>query len=524
MMLTKQYVVLIAVILLGSLALYQGILSHISDNLAIPNMSTLIGKYEKDLENGEYKKIPVQHIFGSDGIFQILEENGSVIYQSDAGMPTSWTEGELWCIPEAESYERRSATSFINEAGITETIITAEKYSADTGMESDIRDFIILDEELKVISSSIPLNKNQFTRQELEYIQGKLGEEHQIGKYRFKDTSGNQRILVFRSPVVGNDAYDKALSLMKHYWLMLIPFYSLVIVLAIIWLNHQISKPLKLLEYHLSNFTKERPKEPVSYTGPREFCEIIESFNIMSEELLESEQKRQSLDEEKQRMLADISHDLKTPITVIQGYSKAICDGIVSEDKKEQYLNTIYQKSNVLNELIHAFYDYSKLEHPGFKLSLETVDFSEYVRSYLAGKYNEIDVAGFDMDVDIPEDGCLCEMDQMQFGRVLENLIINALKHNPKGTCLYFRVFEEKDSVKLIVADDGQGIPTQIAGHIFEPFVVGDASRNSKQGTGLGLAITKKIIDAHGGEIELIMQPEKNYRTEFLITMKKKSV
>lgn len=66
-------------------------------------------------------------------------------------------------------------------------------------------------------------------------------------------------------------------------------------------------------------------------------------------------------------MLADISHDLKTPITIIQGYAKAICDGIIKEENKQQYLQTIYHKSIVLNELINAFSEYSKLEHPDFR-------------------------------------------------------------------------------------------------------------------------------------------------------------
>ena len=143
-------------------------------------------------------------------------------------------------------------------------------------------------------------------------------------------------------------------------------------------------------------------------------------------------------------MLADISHDLKTPITIIQGYAKAICDGVIKEENKQQYLQTIYHKSIVLNELINAFSEYSNLEHPDFRPVKTKVDICEYAREYLATKYNELVLGGFLIEVEIPEMIIWCQIDVQQMKRVFENLINNSVKHNKRGTMLFFSMKKRK--------------------------------------------------------------------------------
>ena len=92
-------------------------------------------------------------------------------------------------------------------------------------------------------------------------------------------------------------------------------------------------------------------------------------------------------------------------------------------------------------------------------------------------------------------------------------------KHNKRGTALFFSMKKEADTVCISIGDNGTGIPKELAQMVFEPFVVGDESRNSRQGTGLGLAIAKKIVEAHGGVIELVKFPKEGLSTEFRIWM-----
>ena len=147
------------------------------------------------------------------------------------------------------------------------------------------------------------------------------------------------------------------------------------------------------------------------------------------------------------------------------------------------------------------------------------VDICEYAREYLATKYNELVLGGFLIEVEIPKMIIWCQIDVQQMKRVFENLINNSVKHNKRGTMLFFSMKKEADTICISIGDNGTGIPKELAQMVFEPFVVGDESRNSRQGTGLGLAIAKKIVEAHDGVIELVKFPKEGLSTEFRIWM-----
>ena len=138
-----------------------------------------------------------------------------------------------------------------------------------------------------------------------------------------------------------------------------------------------------------------------------------------------------------------------------------------------RYLRAIQGKAEALTELVNAFHEYSKVEHPEFVLHTERTDLCEFLREYLAGKYDEIDLAGFSLEVSIPERPVFCALDQLQFRRVLDNLLSNALRHNRLGTILFFDVSVEEGAAVLRVADNGSGIPADRAKYIFEPLCGG---------------------------------------------------
>ena len=158
------------------------------------------------------------------------------------------------------------------------------------------------------------------------------------------------------------------------------------------------------------------------------------------------------------------------------------------------------------------------MEHPEFVLHTERTDLCEFLREYLAGKYDEIDLAGFSLEVSIPERPVFCALDQLQFRRVLDNLLSNALRHNRLGTVLFFDVSAEEGAAVLRVADNGAGIPPDRIKYIFEPFVVGSDAR-SGTGSGLGLSITKRIVEKHGGAVFLSPRPAPGRSTEFVLRL-----
>lgn len=226
-------------------------------------------------------------------------------------------------------------------------------------------------------------------------------------------------------------------------------------------------------------------------------------------------------------MLTDIAHDLRTPMTTVSGYAKALSDGLVPEDKKEEYLEAIRTKTARMDELIGLLFDYTKLENEGFRLDLKNVDICELVRECAAGLYTDMESAGMEAYADIPEERIMVKADALQLSRVISNLITNAIRHNNAGTKI--GIFVKRDGAKLrvMVADTGKVIDEETSLHIFDPFYTGDASRSSKGGTGLGLSIAAKVTELHGYTLRLKQRPDtvrygltREYRKAFIITVK----
>ena len=488
--------------------------------LDLPSTSVL-EENEGLLEAGSYDKFPYKKVLGKRGDFAVLDEDCKVVYKSSDEMETSFTAAELYCIPEMTLWEFTETTTFTNQEGKKQILV--KRYgqipSQDGEMYEETESFMILDENYKVLTNTMDFPAKRLGERELQYMTDSVSKKYGYQKHVFTGEDGRKYTAVFKYKKIDDPSYRQIVSALERLWLLTIPLYIIVGAVFVLKLNRKVKVPLTSLSRTITQYQQgEKPSN--EYRGPNEFVEIGDDFVRLANRLNESEERRLKADRDKQKMLADISHDLKTPITVIQGYARAICDGMIPEERREQYLRTIYLKSSALNELINTFYEYSKLEHPDFSPTLKRENICEFAREYLAAKYNEIALAGFDLEVDIPEEPLFCDIDAQQFRRVFENIIANALRHNQEGTILRFKIAAEGNSIKITISDNGKGIPPEIADVIFEPFTVGDESRNSKQGTGLGLAIAKKIVKSHKGYISLSKKPEKGMSTEFIIWMK----
>ena len=250
-----------------------------------------------------------------------------------------------------------------------------------------------------------------------------------------------------------------------------------------------------------------------------EFDNICLSFNQLTMRLKDSEKKRKKLEAQQRKMIADISHDLKTPITVIQGYSKAVRDDIADPALQKQYLDAICRKSEMVAELIDTFHEYSKLDHPDYRFEMTEGDLCEYFREYLAEKYQELELGGFSLEADLPDTAVPFLFDRGEFKRVFENLISNSYRHNDPGTCIYAQLVQEEAYILIRIGDTGKGIPEHLRDKIFSPFVVGTESRTMSKGSGLGLGISKRIVEAHGGTISLADDPSGVCKTRYEIVL-----
>ncbi|EOH75232.1 sensor histidine kinase [Enterococcus malodoratus] len=239
-----------------------------------------------------------------------------------------------------------------------------------------------------------------------------------------------------------------------------------------------------------------------------EYVEIEDSFNHMANQLDQAEQQRAFYEKERQLLFANMAHDLRTPITTIQGTAKAVADGLVSDDKLTQTMETIISKSEHMNELVNRLLIFSKLESPDYQLHRQNLDLSELIREVLLEHLESAEKNGIDLTFELPETALEFAGDPVELRRVFDNLIGNSIQHNPAGTGVHIRLYSHDNQILFEIKDNGDSIPKELQEQLFEPFVSGDSSRSSQNGSGLGLAISKKIVEKHGGKISFIVLNE----------------
>lgn len=526
-LLINNYILFTVIIIISAI-----VISCVSNYFILNNNYAYLGlteKYQNYLKEEKFNKLNLKVITGEEGTIEILDENYNLIYAlgNDINIQ-GYNEDEVNAIPDyIKNGTYLNVYDYYSESGEIYKLIISEAYYNDeleNELETNGKWFKVLDKNLNVIleSENAPADKNHYSEKEIEYMTYPYKNELFIEKYQYVNNEGINRTAIIKyKDLYTNSSFRKINILTKVAFGVFGAAYIICMIIFVIVLRRKFYEPLEKLNKAMELLADGERKKTIDYSGPREFVDICDRFNVMISKLEDSENQRKKLMNDKERMMADISHDLKTPITSIQGYAKALSDGIIPEGDKDKYIKIIYEKSKKLTDLINIFHEYSKLEHPDFTLTFEKVDLSEYLRAYIALKYEDIVENGFDIEVDIPEEEVEVKIDKVQLQRVFDNILGNSIKHNEKGTNIYVSLEERGDVCEIIIADDGKGVPKEIADNIFEAFTVGDESRNSKQGSGLGLAIAKAIVDLHGGTIELEPEPLNEFSTEFKIILKK---
>lgn len=526
-LLINNYILFTVIIIISAI-----LINNVSNYLIFGDYDATLGltkKYQNYLKEEKFNKLNLKEITGEDGTIEILDENYNLIYSLGKDInKEKYNEDEINAIPNYRKDDTYlNIYDYYSENGESYKLIIAESYYSEgvisNSLKSTSKWFKVLDKNLNVIleSDNAPAKKN-YTEKEIIYMRGYYNNGLFIEKYQYINNDGIKRTAIIKSRELYTNSFFKKMNILTKIDFVVFGIaYIILVVIFVFVLRSKFYEPLEKLNKAMELLTEGKRKKPVDYSGPREFVDICDRFNIMVSKLEDSENQRKKLMNDKERMMADISHDLKTPITSIQGYAKALSDGIIVDEDKDKYIKIIYEKSKKLTELINIFHEYSKLEHPDFNLIFEKVDLSEYLRAYIALKYEDIVESGFNIEVDIPEEEMEIKIDKVQLQRVFDNILGNSIKHNEKGTNIYVSLKEKNDIYEIIIADDGKGISKDIANNIFEAFTVGDESRNSKQGSGLGLAIAKTIVDLHGGTIELQPESLKKFSTQFKIILKK---
>ncbi|MCZ8516555.1 HAMP domain-containing sensor histidine kinase [Paenibacillus filicis] len=293
---------------------------------------------------------------------------------------------------------------------------------------------------------------------------------------------------------------------------------SLVIFIYSRLSARKIKVPLQQITEGIEIMIQGNYKVRLQFEAESEFLTIRDAFNYMADQLQKSEAENRNLELGKRKLLADIAHDLRTPISTIQSFAKALHDGMITDtDQQNRYLSTIFHKSERVQMLMDSLFEITLLDTPTYSFNIEEADLCEWTRELIAEHYTEIERHGIVLELDIPDISILYPFDRKQMARVVSNLITNTVKYNPEGTRLFIQVKKVPNQVILEFADTGVGIPESLHQSIFDPFVRGDETRSSTGGTGLGLSISKKIVEKHGGTLDLIHSEA--YSTVFRISL-----
>ncbi|KJZ83786.1 MULTISPECIES: HAMP domain-containing sensor histidine kinase [unclassified Clostridium] len=245
---------------------------------------------------------------------------------------------------------------------------------------------------------------------------------------------------------------------------------------------------------------------------------VFENINDLSSTLRENENQRKELESMREEWLANITHDIKTPLASIQGYAEIISDKDYefTRDEMQEYTEIIYSKSKYIRELVDELNLSTRLKNNALSLNKQNTNLVALLRNVVIDILNDSRYENrnieFNSNIDVIEK----EVDVMLLKRALTNLIFNAVVHNNESVEVKVEI-KKIDKINISIKDNGNGINTKDLKHIFDRYYRGTNTGEAHKGSGLGMAISKEIINNHGGEIQI--NSKLGCGTEILITL-----
>lgn len=277
--------------------------------------------------------------------------------------------------------------------------------------------------------------------------------------------------------------------------------YFMVMMLLI---NKYIFTPISEMKRAAENIQSGNLNYPIEYQGDNEIGEFCREFDKMRVRLKDTILEQHEIEKRRKRLIASITHDLRTPLTSIKGYIEAIQDGIVKDQETfDLYIDTIVEKTDYLNHLIDDLSVYTKQELGEFTLNFERINSGQLLGNYFDHKITEFRHSPIKIILNRPFISTFILVDPYRFNQILDNLIGNAKKYAKSEITISTKVVNYH--LQIRIHDDGEGIPQDVLNNIFDPFFMVNKVKDQveKGGSGLGLAIVKQLTEGHSGKIEV---------------------
>lgn len=243
----------------------------------------------------------------------------------------------------------------------------------------------------------------------------------------------------------------------------------------------------------------------IKLTSPnRELEQLLTVMNGTLERIREERISYERREKEFQHQIENISHDLRTPLTAIQGYLTLMAPEQLDSESREA-LEVVRRRTENLQQLINQFYEYSILIAEDYKLEMGQVDFGRMCREMLLGNYQRLEERGIAVQAEIPDKPVMLWADAQALERILGNLLQNAVRYAKSGFRL--QLSEDEEKIEFVLANDTEYLQEKDLPQLFDRFYMSDRSRN-QGGTGLGLTISRNLTEKLGGTMTAEMQEE----------------
>ncbi len=293
--------------------------------------------------------------------------------------------------------------------------------------------------------------------------------------------------------------------MMVSMWVMI------AAIIASYFISEKIAKPLREMSKAAKEFAAGHFDVRVPVTGNDEISALAVAFNNMAADLETLEQTRRTF-------LANVSHDLRTPMTAIGGFVDGMLAGAIPPDKYEHYLGIIGNEVRRLARLVNALLDLSRIQAGERKFSMAPFDICELARQTLFSFEQKIDDKKLEVEFDFDEDNMIAIADKDAINQIVYNIVDNAIKFSKEGGLLKIGSHVKDKKIHFSVYNEGIGIPPEDLPFVFERFYKADKSRGmDKTGVGLGMFIARTIIEAHGETISVSSVQNEYCRFEFTL-------
>lgn len=321
----------------------------------------------------------------------------------------------------------------------------------------------------------------------------------------------DNRLLGYVYIILASEKYETIASgVLGSYWMQL-TFNSILLTLVvalliglvlIAWLTRHLRTIVKTVERFKNGDWHARVPD---YKTNSEFAVLGNTFNHMADRILDNIEELKKVDSLRRELIANVSHDLRNPLAIINGYIETlqIKSDSLSQEEKESYLKIIGNSTDKLTQLVTDLFDLSKLESGQMQMKKENINVQELIQDSclkyeLLAKSKRL-VIQSNISTELP----MVSADLYLLDRVIQNLLDNAVKYTPKEGVISIEANPKGNGVEVKIKNSGGGIPQEDLEAIFDRYYMIDKERQGVEGTGLGLAIVKRILEAHGTEIHI---------------------